>query len=83
MRGKSRCHWHGGRNGGAPKGNTYALVHGRRSKAAEQAARAARAEAKAAEAVVAAAVQKAEKLVSPPKRRGRPKKVKPDGAAQS
>src|SRR5258708_8453336 len=39
VRGKTRCHWHGGRNPGPPTGSQNALITGRYTRAAEAAKR--------------------------------------------
>jgi hypothetical protein len=77
-----RCFMHGGRNPGAPVGNTYTLVHGRYSAAAQAAKHEATAAARAARASVAEVVAQTEKALTEvangetqPKRKGRPRKA--------
>jgi hypothetical protein len=81
VRGRHRCHWHGGRNPGPALGSQHALVHGRYSAAAIEAKREASAAGRAARAAVADAVSAAEAMLvagKPPPKRQR-KKVTADG----
>jgi hypothetical protein len=73
MRGKKRCRIHGGLNPGPPLGSQNGLIHGRRTRAAERAAKERTAAACEARAKVAEAVAKADAALVAGKRRGRRK----------
>jgi hypothetical protein len=73
MRGKKRCRIHGGLNPGAPLGSQNGLVHGRRTRAAEQAAKERAAAAREARAKVKEAVAKADAAIATAKRQRRRK----------
>jgi hypothetical protein len=57
VKGRSRCHWHGGRNPGPPKGSQNALTTGRYTREAEAAKRKAAAAGKAVRAQVVEAIE--------------------------
>jgi hypothetical protein len=77
MRGRTRCHLHGGLSFGPPPGSQNGMVHGRRSRAAEQARKERTAKAREARAKVAEAVALAEAAVKAAAKRQRRRKVKP------
>jgi hypothetical protein len=78
MRGRARCHLHGGLSFGPPPGSQNGLVHGRRSRAVmqerkERTAAAKLVRAKVAEAIDDDAAALRAAAASPPKRRARVK----------
>jgi hypothetical protein len=82
VRGKTRCHWHGGRNPGPPPGSKNGLIHGRWTREAIAAKREAAAKAKLARHEVAQAKEAVDVAIAaaagPRKRRARIK-APPEG----